>query len=350
MMRQLFGLDVMRATALLSVLLCHIGQLAPTPPWPGVLQLLGSEGIQLFFVLSGFLIGGRLLSSPAPGFDARTVCRFWQQRARRIVPLYAVTTIVLMLLSGQYFWQYAVFLQLLDPEALKLHCVTWTLCIEVWFYASMPALTWLLARRWPAGRSILFAALLLLLLPWTMITVYSGLLYLSGPAVGVLLAWTQRHRPRAWRALVGTPASGYGSQILLLSVGLFLLGTEHGAWLVLPLQLLQSACCLARLHGLATPTAPLVASPVRWLSKLTYAIYLTHLPILMAGAVLVGQRPGLYLPVILLLALPVILLLSAALHSFIEQPIILLGRRSAEAVVSRPAPGGVAGAGLYPAP
>lgn len=250
MMRQLFGLDVMRVTALLSVLLYHTGQLALTPPWPGVLQLLGSEGIQLFFVLSGFL----------------------------------------------------------------------------------------------------FAALLLLLLPWTMITVYSGLLYLSGPAVGVLLAWTQRHRPSAWRALVGTSATGFGSQILLLGVGLSLLGTEHGAWLVLPLQLLQSACCLARLLGLATPTAPLVANPVRWLSQLTYAIYPTHLPILMAGAVLVGPRPGLYLPVILLLALPVILLPSAALHYFIEQPIILLGRRPAEAVVSRPAPGGVAGAGLYPAP
>src|SRR4051812_43084837 len=95
------GLDGLRGTAILAVLLCHYSALFPaTPTFPGVL-VNGWAGVDLFFVISGFLITGILLDSKSSPNYFRN---FYARRVLRIFPLYyaflAAYLIVLAMVAG----------------------------------------------------------------------------------------------------------------------------------------------------------------------------------------------------------------------------------------------------------
>src|SRR5436190_4776765 len=88
------ALDGLRGIAILLVLAIH----SPTPPsqdWPSLLltflQSSGWMGVDLFFVLSGFLIGGILLDMPSRVESLRS---FYARRALRIWPLYYVALLL----------------------------------------------------------------------------------------------------------------------------------------------------------------------------------------------------------------------------------------------------------------
>jgi peptidoglycan/LPS O-acetylase OafA/YrhL len=92
-------LDGLRGIAIASVLLFHLDLLAPTPlPWLNRVMLFGWSGVDLFFVLSGFLIGGILIDNRSTE-NYFTV--FYARRFFRIIPVY-------YLLIGLYFGFYVV--------------------------------------------------------------------------------------------------------------------------------------------------------------------------------------------------------------------------------------------------
>ena len=88
---RVIGLDVFRSLAILSVLACHyLAVVTVSTPFRDALTAdLGTYGVELFFVLSGFLIGGiliRELEHGGPGLA--TVRRFWIRRWYRTLPNY----------------------------------------------------------------------------------------------------------------------------------------------------------------------------------------------------------------------------------------------------------------------
>lgn len=87
---RVFGLDLMRATAILLVLVCHGAfELFPVRPIFAIsLYAYGYFGVDLFFALSGFLIGGMLFRALASKREHRPLRNFWIRRVFRTMPNY----------------------------------------------------------------------------------------------------------------------------------------------------------------------------------------------------------------------------------------------------------------------
>ena len=133
------------------------------------LSKVGWTGVDLFFVLSGFLISGILLDSKAKS-TRRYYADFYVRRARRILPLYylvlAVASIMLAI-DGQMTWDYflvAVFFMVNFAELLGVGAgypvsVFWTLAIEEHFYLVWPTIVRFLDTRRVFGLCLLICAL-----------------------------------------------------------------------------------------------------------------------------------------------------------------------------------------------
>jgi peptidoglycan/LPS O-acetylase OafA/YrhL len=125
------ALDAVRGLAITLVVAYH---------WLGL--PLGWTGVDLFFVLSGYLIGGILLDHrDAPAYYAT----FYGRRAARILPLYALYLAIVLPLFGSTIplWHYALFTQNIAWSRggpLGVTSITWSLALEEQFYLLLPAL------------------------------------------------------------------------------------------------------------------------------------------------------------------------------------------------------------------
>jgi len=146
------GLDLLRALAIILVVVYHAALFGFK--LPGRVDRFGWIGVDLFFVLSGYLIGGQLLASLAR--DQRIkLGRFFTRRALRIVPAYFVVLAIYFLLPAwreypemsQPLWKF-----LLSVQNIALHGGTafshaWSLAVEDQFYVALPFLLLFLYRR-----------------------------------------------------------------------------------------------------------------------------------------------------------------------------------------------------------
>jgi len=145
-----FGLDFLRALAIALVLTAHASFLfLPITQHLQAWWMLGHLGVELFFVLSGFLIGGILANQAAAGdLDVR---QFWIRRWLRTLPNYYLFLLINLLLerwiSGAWphAASYLVFGQNLAWPVPMFYGESWSLAIEEIFYLVAPLLV-LLAR------------------------------------------------------------------------------------------------------------------------------------------------------------------------------------------------------------
>ena len=95
--------DAVRALAIFSVVAYHVAQLAQ-PRWhghPHVFFEVGVWGVDCFFVLSGFLLGGEYVRRlMAPAITLQSTRLFWTKRILRIVPLYFACVILSAVIDG----------------------------------------------------------------------------------------------------------------------------------------------------------------------------------------------------------------------------------------------------------
>jgi peptidoglycan/LPS O-acetylase OafA/YrhL len=146
-------LDGLRGFAIFLVILCHYisdvphGHSRSLGSMVGTVLGLGSSGVDLFFILSGFLIGGILLDSTKSEHYYQT---FYLRRFHRIVPLYyawvilfaAISVWVARFTSLTPYWIYLAFLQNYFYRQAPMQVIwfgaTWSLGVEEQFYLLAP--------------------------------------------------------------------------------------------------------------------------------------------------------------------------------------------------------------------
>lgn len=158
-----FGLDLVRTSAILLVLLCHcsmqyawaFGLPQPSP----ILVLSGFLGVELFFVLSGFLICAILSDIHDRGWPRSSLRRFFVRRWMRTLPAYFIVLALVIPATGGWplsdVARFATFTQSLTTAPRSEFQVSWSLAVEEWFYIAFPVALVMLAsftrRRaiWP---------------------------------------------------------------------------------------------------------------------------------------------------------------------------------------------------------
>lgn len=313
------GLDALRGLAIVLVLLHNFsfaenGHSRIFKLW-NVLPESGWIGVQIFFVLSGFLITGILV-------DDRGLPRFYQRfyvrRALRIFPLYYALLILYGVLyatgvlqsrvgpaSSFFYATYlqnwsALFLGEIPPGLAPL----WSLAVEEQFYLLWPLLIGKVSLRGSAiACVVIIAASFLARVGMHLAHLRPGWLYISTPAradalaIGALFALLLRSpawRPRFIAALPWVGAvSGLALAVLLLDT--------HGLNRLNPLMQVYGYTAVAVLAGVVTAKAALAGlrvpgrlrtriptSILTFFGKYSYGIYVVHMPIKVATIALLG--------------------------------------------------------------
>jgi peptidoglycan/LPS O-acetylase OafA/YrhL len=144
--RRIFGLDVLRSIAILFVLVEHSCNYLPSWISKKVNYFL-LDGVSIFFVLSGFLIGGILIKTIQQQGNLLLALRtFWIRRWWRTIPPYLIVLSSIFLLHIQFDpkfdWQivggYFIFSQNIFTIHPKFFGEAWSLSIEEWFYLLIP--------------------------------------------------------------------------------------------------------------------------------------------------------------------------------------------------------------------
>ena len=148
------GLDLLRSIAILLVIMQHMPRTL-FPEWFMQMKYTGWIGVDLFFVLSGYLIGSQLLRPYAEG-EQPSFAVFYMRRALRVLPAYLI--VVLLYFSVPVFaerpglpplWKFLTFTQNfgLDLIAAGAFSHAWSLCVEEHFYLLLPVIVFLLMRK-----------------------------------------------------------------------------------------------------------------------------------------------------------------------------------------------------------
>ena len=145
--KRIIGLDILRSFAILAVIFYHSIKFLPNiPTLYYALASLGWAGVDLFFVLSGYLIGGQILSKKfQQSRGVKSTIDFWIRRWTRTLPLYWTVLFFYVALkpilfhapfAGGFNWRWIFFLQNTAP--MFDFGQSWSLCIEEQFYFFLP--------------------------------------------------------------------------------------------------------------------------------------------------------------------------------------------------------------------
>jgi len=159
---KLLGLDHLRAIAISYVVLFHY-QFFGHPAWVRQIAGFGWSGVDLFFVLSGFLISGQLFATIAKGGKI-SLNEFFIKRFFRIIPPFLVVVILYASLPSvrewghlSPLWRYLTFTLNFGLNLRKdgTFSHAWSLCVEEQFYLVLP-LMFLLFNYLKAGKKVIY--------------------------------------------------------------------------------------------------------------------------------------------------------------------------------------------------
>ena len=343
--RPLRSMEGLRGFAVFLVFLVHYVTLVE--PWLNpntwtsntaeVLRRLGNAGVDLFFVLSGYLIYGTLIEKPRP---------FWQyfgRRIQRIYPTFLAVFAIYLVLSwiapayskiptGQaeaiiYLIQNVLLLPGLFPIP-PLITVAWSLSYEMFYYLVIPLLIVVLGlRSWPRFlRFLLFAVIGATLFIYP--ALYGGHVRLAMFVAGILVYEALDSKAGPALDLTGLAALAIGLIAVSVLKRYEVSGVPHFVILFVAYFLLCYSC----FWGKGTASKVFCWTPLRWLGNMSYSYFLIHgLTLRIAYEGLASIRPPLaqetwifwlmLLPMFLLSLIPAVIIFVT-----IEKPCSLGGK------------------------
>ena len=342
----------LRAVAVLLVVIYHL--------WPNRVTG-GFAGVDVFFVISGYLITSHLLRRPPRSI--REVLEFWARRVRRLLPaallVLGVTTVGVRLFAPETHWRNWS----LDAIAAALYGVNWrlaatsvdylaaenaaspvqhfwSLSVEEQFYFVWPILIAVviavaLRRRWLPRSAVLIALGVVVALSLGY-SVYAtarepASAYFITPtriwelgAGGLLAAalvkragrpgeqWASLQIPAALRILLGW----MGLACIALTAIVYTVATPFPSWTAL-LPVLGTVAVIAANPPLtwASPVRYLAWRPIQWLGDVSYSVYLWHWPMIVLLPFISGGHLG-RLDKLLIIACT--LILAGVTKTFVE--------------------------------
>jgi peptidoglycan/LPS O-acetylase OafA/YrhL len=302
---RVFGLDLLRCVAILMVLLGHTRFFVrPLLPAAQDLSVFGYLGVELFFVLSGFLIGGILLRSFGDAPTVSSLGSFWIRRWFRTLPNYYLFLAVNLGLEALLVRRepasalvpYAFFFQNLAWRARVFFNESWSLAIEEWFYLLFPIVLVAVSALRPRRRGAVAVSLALLFACSTILRVWIAgrpgvnwdadvrkvVVYrLDALMIGVLGAYLRAGWPAAW-SRARRPAATAGLALLVAATALYFLLDRNASFFAksfyFTLTSLSVFCLLPALEAWGEARGALAAG-VQRISLWSYSLYLCQLPV-----------------------------------------------------------------------
>lgn len=327
-------IDGLRAVAVLPVLLFHAGLGCPG----------GYIGVDVFFVISGYLIGSLIIRESEAG-EFR-FARFWVRRIRRLFPALVVTLAATavagwfllipthleetgaalvaqpLLIANFLFWSQSGYFETASEYQPLLH--TWSLAVEEQFYLFLPLLlvpllkrgrrpaviaTWLFIAgsfAWSLYATVRFPSAAFFLLPSRIWELDLGLALALLPRAGFRSAGQNEIASLAGLTAIIAPAFLYDA------------GTPFPGVAALA-PCLGTALLIFANSGILTTSGRILASPLpRWIGNISYPLYLWHWPVLVfARYWWIGSPP---VP-LALASLAISFFLAWATWRWIERPV-----------------------------
>ncbi|RLC57657.1 MAG: acetyltransferase [Chloroflexi bacterium] len=344
------AIDGLRALAVTAVLLYH----AEIGLFGG-----GFIGVDIFFVISGYLITSLLLAERTGGDGRVNLPGFWVRRARRLLPallalvggslLYTVLFLpdevsslrgdAIASLGYVTNW-YLIFedqsyFEALGRPSLLRHL--WSLAVEEQFYVFFPIIFAVVLARLRVRHALALVCAVVIASAALMALIFepgvdpSRIYYGTDTRIAVILAgaalafvWRPGSLPRRAAALTANTADAWGLAALVGLVCVAIAATDDGAFLYrggfLAVAVLTAVLIAAAVHPKATLIKGILARrPLVWLGTRSYSVYLWHWPVFML------TRPGEDVAIdgveLLAVRLAITVVLAEASFRLIEAPI-----------------------------
>jgi peptidoglycan/LPS O-acetylase OafA/YrhL len=357
---RVFGLDVMRVVAIVLVLIGHTLWIFPSANSliGQLLTVFGFLGVEVFFVLSGFLIGSILYDLfVKEHFGFKQMFQFLKRRWLRTLPNYYLILIVNIVIaslihqSTQGVWRYFFFLQNGVCPMPFFFPESWSLSVEEYAYVILPLALVLVVKGLPLqnrNQQFLLVVICLLifffctklyyhytttnttLLQWNLSLKAVVMYRVDAILMGVLFAWFAKQSLHFWQKIK------FPSLVVALLIFILIfIGVGYFQWLIqgyplfwnvfyLPIISFGIALCLPWLSQWKTTTLPL-AFIVQKISILSYSVYLIHYSLVLQLMKYFFPTEGFSTTILwiyTLLYISITFMFSHLLYRFFEKPIM----------------------------
>lgn len=357
---RIFGLDLLRAYAILSVLIMHGSMWYDDTFLQGFPYFNMIDGVDIFFALSGYLIGKILLKeiNKEQGFGIKELKQFWIRRWFRTLPNYYLILLLNYLVVkyqiihehiSEFNWKFLFFLQNFNQSFQGFFWESWTLCVEEWFYIFSPILILLALKIFKPKKAFLISTLILILFPiiqrsmvyspncteafWGLELRREVIFRIDSIAFGLFGAWVFYYYPLFWHKIKWIAFS----VALIINYILFNYHPGFGSIYVQILQLSLSpleAMLFLPLAETIRYSFGFIGKIITHISKISYSMYLINLG-LVAEVIQVNFPPntpqqGLFT---FFAFVAIVIVFSSLLYKFYEKPIMDLRDRKGISLV-----------------
>lgn len=361
--KRIFGLDLLRASAILLVMLHHGFQLFPFP-FPPV-----PDGVDIFFVLSGYLIGGILIKTveKKQDFSWSDLKTFWFRRWFRTLPAFWVALLLNLIVYffinlqnqsakdtfklmfvKEKLWEYFFFIQNFATNLKsRFFAESWSLSVEEWFYLLLPIfILFSIKSGLKATKAIFLSILIIIVVPillrFSFSDIHLKLSWLSTRMVvvmrldsigcGVLMAFIRYYQPKIWNILANYKL------LILLGIIIF-----YGSFLIIFMgyEYLNSSVLTNLFFYTFTNIGVMIAIPamskmmakntvfesiITFISLTSYSIYLLNYSIIVVLIQIIRPNPATRIEefISLVAYLGITFGASYLMYIFIEKPFMKL--------------------------